>query len=99
MIKITKEKETITLMIKLYCNKKHHTKEKLCKECVAIKKYAHARLNRCPFGDEKSFCSKCPLGGCYEKSKREEIKKIMKYSGPRIILYRLKTVVEHFFRG
>ena len=66
MGRIEKEKKTITLMIDIYCKKKHKHKDGLCEECQELLEYAHKRLDFCKFGEEKSFCSKCPIH-CYKK--------------------------------
>ena len=66
MTRIEKEKQTINLMINLYCKKKHKYKNGLCEDCNELLEYAHKRLDFCKFGNEKSFCSKCPIH-CYKK--------------------------------
>ena len=83
MTKIDKEKEIVELMIKIYCRKKHNHKDELCDECSELKNYAHMRLSNCKFGEKKSTCGKCPIH-CYKKDMREKIKKVMKFSGPRL---------------
>ena len=41
MSRIKREKETIDLMIKIYCNKNHKSKEdELCSECKELLEYA-----------------------------------------------------------
>ncbi len=62
--KIQKEKETVTKMIEVYCRRNHHHRE-LCEECQDLKNYAMKRLSFCQFGEEKSFCSYCPVH-CYK---------------------------------
>ncbi len=55
--RIDKEKEIITLMIKLYCKKKHGSLNgELCNECRELEEYAYKRLTYCKFGNEKSSC-------------------------------------------
>ena len=57
MTKIEKEKQTIKLMIDIYCKKKHGNKSgELCEECAELLEYAHKRLTYCKFGEEKSTC-------------------------------------------
>ncbi len=86
MSSIQYEKATIDKMIRLYCRKKHGTKKELCEECAAINQYARQRLDRCPFGDEKTACEDCHIH-CYKKDMREKMRQIMRFSGPRMILY------------
>ena len=51
------EKEVVSLMIKIYCSKKHHTKGYLCDECRQLDEYARERSDKCPFMETKTFCS------------------------------------------
>ena len=51
--RIAREKETVELMIRLYCRKKEKNTV-LCPDCEELLRYAHARLDRCPFGEKKS---------------------------------------------
>ena len=49
--RIAHEKKTVELMIRLYCRKKEKNKI-LCTDCEELLRYAHARLDRCPFGEK-----------------------------------------------
>ena len=51
------EKEVVSLMIGLYCKKKHKTKGVLWDECKKLDDYAKLRSDRCPFMETKTFCS------------------------------------------
>ena len=93
---LTKEKKTITLMINIYCKKKHKHKDGLCDECQELLKYAHKRLDFCKCGEEKSFCSKCPIH-CYKKDMKAKVKDVMKFSGPRLIIYSPIQFFKHIF--
>lgn len=100
MSRIEKEKKTINLMIGIYCKKKHKHEQKedgLCEECRELLQYAHKRLDHCKFGNEKRFCSKCPIH-CYKKDMKAKIKEVMKFSGPRLMIYSpiqfLKHIIE-----
>lgn len=95
MNRIDREKEVITLMIKLYCEKKHKSKrDELCAECVELLEYAHKRLTNCKFQNEKSTCSRCPIH-CYKKDMRIKVKDVMRFSGPRILIYRPIEFLRH----
>ena len=96
MTRIEKEKQTINLMINIYCRKKHKHKNGLCEDCQEILEYAHKRLDFCKFGNEKSFCSKCPIH-CYKKDMKVKIKDVMKFSGPRLIIYSPMQFIKHIF--
>lgn len=96
MTRIEKEKQTINLMINLYCKKKHKQKNVLCKDCQELLDYAHKRLDFCKFGNEKSFCSNCPIH-CYKKDMRTKVKDVMRFSGPRLIIYSPMQFIKHIF--
>ena len=78
-----REKKTVAMMIRLYCRKKHGSKE-LCPECEALIQYAMVRSNKCPFIETKTFCSNCRVH-CYKPEMREKIRAVMRFSGPRMI--------------
>lgn len=83
-----REIEVVTLMIHLYC--RHHDdidEKELCS-------YATQRIQRCPVMKDKTFCSQCKIH-CYEKSKQEQIKKVMRYSGPRMLFYHPIMAIKH----
>lgn len=80
-------------MIAIYC-KGRHRGEVPCAKCRALLDYAYRRLDRCRFGEDKPFCSKCPVH-CYNPELREYIREVMRYSGPRIILYHPIIAIKH----
>lgn len=85
-------------MIRLYCRKKHKNKSDiLCDECNELKEYAHFRLDKCPFGDEKMACADCEIH-CYKPEMREKVQEMMRFSGPRLILYHPLDVFIHFLK-
>lgn len=89
-----KEKKMVSEMIALYCRKKHHTKGELCSECTELKSYAESRSDHCPFMETKTFCSNCRVH-CYKPQMREKIREVMRFSGPRMMLYHLVAAVSH----
>ena len=95
MGRIDREKKTIKLMIDIYCQKKHGIiRGQLCEECAELLEYAHKRLSFCKFGENKSTCSRCPIH-CYKKDMKEKVKEVMKFSGPRLIIYNPVELVRH----
>lgn len=48
--------------------------------------YAHKRLDMCKFGNDKSNCKQCPVH-CYKPQMREKIRTIMRWAGPRMLIY------------
>ena len=89
-----REKRTVALMIRLYCNKKHGTKKNLCPGCEALLQYAMQRSEKCPFMETKTFCSNCRVH-CYKPEMREKIREVMRFSGPRMILHHPVMAVRH----
>ena len=85
--KIQKEKETVEKFIRLYCEKKHDSSSKtLCPDCQNLLEYSHLRLEQCKYQEDKPTCRKCPIH-CYNPTMREEIRRVMRFSGPRFALY------------
>ena len=89
MDKREKEMRTVYEMIHLYCRKNHKDKE-LCSE------YAKMRIEKCPFMETKTFCSQCKVH-CYKKDKREQIRKVMRFSGPRMLVYHPIMAIRHLY--
>lgn len=82
--RLCREFKTIHAMIAIYCRQQHRQKKGLCTDCSNLLKYAGRRLESCPFSKEKPTCGRC-LIHCYSKEKRQQVKKIMRYSGPRML--------------
>ena len=85
MRRIEWEKRTVRHMIELWCRAKHGGNT-LCKECQTLLDYSLARLEHCRFGEKKTKCHKCAVH-CYRPEMRARIREVMRYSGPRMILY------------
>ncbi len=94
--RIENEKKVIKIMIEIYCIKNHKCKDGLCEECNELLEYAYFRLSKCPFGNNKSTCGKCKIH-CYKSDMREKIKKVMKFSGPRLLIYKPMEFIKHAF--
>lgn len=92
--KAIRDLSTVEFMIRLYCRKKHLSKDGLCEECQELYEYVEQRRKHCPFGDNKTFCSNCKIQ-CYKPSMKEKIRAVMKYSGPRLLFYNPKLVLAH----
>ena len=89
-----REKRTVSLMIRIYCKKKHGTKKGLCPECEALDAYARMRSDKCPFMETKTFCSNCKVH-CYKADMREKIRAVMRFSGPRMIFSHPIMTIRH----
>lgn len=88
-----REKKMVSQMIALYCRKKHGGKN-LCSECARLAEYAKTRSNRCPFMENKTFCSNCRVH-CYKPEMREKIREVMRFSGPRMIFHHPIAAIRH----
>lgn len=93
-----REKETVALMIGIYCRKKHGTKKGLCPRCRGLLDYAAAQSDRCPFMETKTFCSNCKVH-CYRSDMRARIKEVMRFSGPRMIFYHPGMAARHMIES
>ena len=96
MNRIDREKRVVECMIRLYCRKKEGNKI-LCKECQEVMHYAFKRLDSCKFAEGKPTCRVCPIH-CYKPYMKEKVKKIMRYSGPRLIIYHPQFAITHTIR-
>lgn len=82
-------------MIELYCHKKHGTRKgELCQQCQELKDYAFLRSDRCPYMETKTFCSNCKTH-CYKPEMRERIREVMRFSGPRMVMYHPVLAFRH----
>ncbi len=93
-----REKRIVSEMIQLYCRKQHKTKEGLCPSCAKLKQYAKQRSDHCPFMESKTFCSNCKVH-CYKPEMREQIRSVMRFSGPRMIFYHPVMAIRHLIES
>ena len=91
------EKKVVHKMITLYCKSNHNTKTELCPECLELKEYAFARLERCPFGENKPTCGSCSIH-CYKPTMKKQIKTVMRFAGPRKLLLNPIYTIRHFYK-
>lgn len=90
------EKGALRKMISIYCKGQKHG-EPLCQDCRALLDYALQRTDACTFGNDKTFCSQCPIH-CYEPDMRDNIKKVMRYSGPRMLYHDPVIAIRHILK-
>ena len=93
---IEREKKTVELMIRLYCRKKEKNTV-LCADCEELLRYAHARLDHCPFGEKKGACKECTVH-CYKPAMKERMREVMRYAGPRMLLYHPAAALRHLWK-
>lgn len=96
--RIHREKRTVAAMIDLYCRDEHGTQGELCADCQALHDYAMQRLDRCPFGEEKTTCATCAIH-CYKPAMRERVRVVMRTAGPRMIWKHPVLAVRHVLDG
>ncbi|MBA7560361.1 hypothetical protein ES708_01986 [subsurface metagenome] len=92
--RLDREKDTIGVMIRMYCRYFHQTKS-LCLDCLNLYDYSVNRIKCCPFGREKPVCTGCMVH-CYKSDKREEIRRVMRLAGPRMILSHPVKAIDYF---
>ena len=80
--RIQREKKTIEAMLRIYCQAKHA--DNLCEDCQQLLAYADKRLDNCPFHENKPACNNCSVH-CYSAKRKEEVRTVMRYAGPRMI--------------
>lgn len=87
-------------MVEIYCRENDHVcrEHESCESCSDLLRYAHERLDRCVFGDGKPVCALCPVH-CYQSARRDEITRVMRYSGPKMLLRHPYLALRHLFTG
>jgi Nitrous oxide-stimulated promoter len=95
--RLMREWKTIVAMIGIYCAGQRHGSE-LCAECQGLLDYVGLRLERCRFGPEKPTCANCPVH-CYQRVRRQQIKKVMRYAGPRMVWRYPLLSLRHWLDG
>ncbi|MFA7270519.1 MAG: nitrous oxide-stimulated promoter family protein [Sterolibacterium sp.] len=99
LIRRKRELKTIEVMMRMYCRGHHASNgDWLCPGCSALFDYATRRLARCVFGDAKPTCANCAVH-CYSAEKREQVRLVMKWAGPRMLLRHPIRAVIHMLDG
>jgi hypothetical protein len=99
--RMARERKTVEAMIGLYCQAQHGQYDRsgrLCDECQALRDYARQRLEKCPFQAAKTTCAKCPIH-CYKPERRAQIRTVMRYAGPRMLLRHPILALQHMLDG
>ena len=82
--RLKREHQTMLCMTAIYCEDHHGSQAGgLCEGCTELMSYAETRLSKCPYGQSKPTCAKCPIH-CYKKQPRERVRQVMRYAGPRM---------------
>ena len=95
MNRIEREKQTVRKMIELYC--RHRLKQDtMPDEYLHLAEFACRRLDHCKYGENKTVCKDCPTH-CYAPKEREQIRKVMRWVGPRMFFYSPIDAIRHLF--
>ncbi len=96
--RLAREARTVEAMVRMYCRDRHGDGEELCPACRELLAYAWRRLERCPFGEGKTTCARCPVH-CYKPDMRERMRAVMRYAGPRMLLSHPLLALQHLLDG
>jgi len=96
--RIGRERKTLEALISLYCRGVHRNRGALCGECRELLVYGTRRLAQCPFGAGKPTCARCPVH-CYQLHKRDQIRRVMRYAGPRLSYRHPILALSHWLDG
>ena len=91
--RIERDKATVRRMIELYCRRKLGLPG-IVGEYAELGDYAMRRLERCRFGEGKPACKNCPVH-CYSPARRTQIRRIMRWAGPRMLIYAPLEALRH----
>lgn len=67
------------------------------KACAELADYACRRLDHCRFGFRKPACKDCPIH-CYAPDKRQMMKEVMRWAGPRMLFYSPRATLRHLWQ-
>lgn len=94
-----REFKTIVVMLQMFCRAHHRAAQgTLCRDCAALHDYAHRRIARCVFGEAKPTCANCTVH-CYKPVMREHVRRVMRWSGPRMLWRHPVLTVRHLIDG
>ena len=96
--RLQRERKTMAAMIDCYCRDHHRPDAGVCPECQALIEYATLRLERCRFGAQKPTCANCPVH-CYQTQRREQVRVVMRYAGPRMLWKHPILAMGHLLDG
>lgn len=94
--RLDRERGTIRTMIGMYCRDHHASGGVLCAECERLHGYAMQRIDRCPYSADKPTCAVCPTH-CYRPDRREEVRAVMRYAGPRMLVRHPILTLLHYW--
>lgn len=96
--RMDREWRTVKAMVRIYCRDQHGAEKSLCEKCKELEEFARFRLDRCPYQEDKPTCANCPTH-CYRPDRREEIREVMRYAGPRMLERHPILAIRHLLDG
>jgi hypothetical protein len=96
--RMAREARTMEVMVEMYCHDLHGAQKGLCEGCRELVEYAHGRLEKCPYQEEKTTCAKCPVH-CYRPAIRERMRAVMRHAGPRMLWRHPILTIMHLLDG
>ena len=97
--RMKREQQTVEAMIGIYCRENHHgAAGELCGDCRQLLDYALLRLKHCPFQEGKTTCGNCSVH-CYKPDMRDRICRVMRFSGPRMLVNHPLMAIGHMLDG
>ena len=92
------ERQTVEVMIRIFCRAHHRVRNGLCGECAELLAYASERIGKCRFGVRKPVCNRCAVH-CFRPAMRTRIQEVMRYAGPRMLWSHPVLAVRHLLRS
>lgn len=89
---VEKRKKILSAMFDIYIKK--HPEE--VKSVDSLKSYAFQRIEKCPNKGKNIYCSSCTIH-CFPEYERAHMKKIMRFAGPRMMIYHPLMALDHAF--
>lgn len=96
--RLIRECKTMESMVDIFCHQRHGRVDDLCGDCRNLLEYSLLKLHKCSFGTRKPTCLKCSVH-CYKAEMRDNVKAVMRYSGPRMLLRHPIMAFRHFLDG
>ena len=90
---LLEESKTIRVMVNLYCRDNHEDLPP-CESCLELLEYAIERVRQCPLQEERMTCGRCPIH-CYKPARKAQAARIMRFSGPRMLLHHPLLAIAH----
>jgi len=96
--RVRREIETVRRMIEMYCSAHHPGSKGFCDACRLLAEYSERRVRACRFAADKPTCQHCPVH-CFRPDAREEIRRVMRHAGPRMLWRHPLLAIRHLLDG